>query len=154
MASYDGAKICEIVGLSILSILGKSYGVQNVVLYRKDGLACFHKISGPVLDRIWKDINRIWRGIFGLKTTIATNLRVANFLDVSFDLCTGRYQPYKKPNDTLICINVSSSHTPNIMKALPDSISKRISNISSDKATFSNAADFYNALFSSGYKEY
>ena len=40
------------------------------------------------------------------------------------------------------------------MKALSDSISKRISNISSDKATFNNAAPFYNHLLSaSGYKE-
>ena len=40
------------------------------------------------------------------------------------------------------------------MKALPDSISERISNISSDKETFNNATPFYNDVLSeSGYKE-
>ena len=60
----------------------------------------------------------------------------------------------KKPNDTHTYINVNSNHPPNIIKALPDIISKRISNISSDKAKFSNATPFYNYVLSaSGYKE-
>ena len=53
----------------------------------------------------------------------------------TFDLCTGRHQLYKKPNDTPTYINVNSNHPPNIIKALSDIISKRVSNISSDKAT-------------------
>ena len=37
---------------------------------------------------------------------------------------------------------------------MPDSVSKRISNISSDKATFDNASPFYNDVLSAtGYKE-
>ena len=27
------------------------------------------------------------------------NLRVVNSLDVTFDLCNGKYKPYRKPND-------------------------------------------------------
>ena len=57
-------------------------------------------------------------------------------------------EPYKKPTDTPTCINVNSDHLPNIIKALPEGISKRISNISSDKATFNNAASFYNDVLS------
>ena len=42
----------------------------------------------------------------------------------------------------------------NIIKALPNNISKRIINISSDKATFNNAAPSYNDVVSaSEYKE-
>ena len=154
MGSYDGAEICELVGLYILSFLGKVYGIQNVGLYRDDGLACLHKISGPASDKIRKDIIRTFRENFGLKITITTNLKTVNFLDVTFSLCTGKYQPYKKPNDTPTYINVNSNHPPNIIKALPNNISKRISNISSDKATFNNAAPSYNDVLSaSGYKE-
>ena len=58
MGSYDGAEICELVGLYILSFLGKVYGIQNVGLYRDDGLACLHKISGPASDKIRKDMIR------------------------------------------------------------------------------------------------
>ena len=107
MSSYDGAEICELLGLYILSILGKIYRVQNVGLYRDDGLACLDKISGPVSDKIRKDIIRTFRENFSLKIIITTNLKIVNFLDVTFDLCTGRYQPYKKPNDTPTYINVN-----------------------------------------------
>ena len=79
---------------------------------------------------------------------------MVTFLHVTFDLCTGRFQPYKKPNHTPIYINVNSNHLPNIIKGLPDSILKLTSNISSDKVTFNNAASFYNDVLSaSGYKE-
>ena len=141
MGSYDGAEICEFVGLYIL---GRVNGIQNVGLYRDDGLACLHKISGPASDKIRKDMIRTFRENFGLKITITTNLKTVNFLDVTFNLCTGKYQPYKKPNNTLTYINVNVKHPPNIIKALPNNISKRISNISSDKATFNNATPSYN----------
>ena len=75
-------------------------------------------------------------------------------MDVTFNLCTGKYQPCKKPNDTTTYINVNSNHPPNIIKALSNNISKRTSNISSNKATFNNAALSYNNVQSaSGYKE-
>ena len=90
----------------------------------------------------------------GFSITITTNLKTVDFLDVTVNLCTGKYQPYKKPNDTPTYINVNSNHSPNVIKTLPDNISKQISNISSDKATFKNAAPFYNDVLSaSGYKE-
>ena len=67
--------------------------------------------------------------------------------DCTFNLYTGKYQPYKKPNDTPTYISDNSNHPPN-------NISKRISNISSDKATINNAAPFYNAVLSvSEYKK-
>ena len=105
MGSYDGAEICEFVGLYIL---GRVNGIQNVGLYRDDGLACLHKISGPASDKIRKDMIRTFRENFGLKITITTNLKTVNFLDVTFNLCTGKYQPYNKPNNTPTYINVNS----------------------------------------------
>ena len=51
-------------------------------------------------------------------------------------------------------INVNSNHPRNIIKTLPENISKRISNISSDKTTFNNAAPCYDDVLSaSGSKE-
>ena len=83
-----------------------------------------------------------------MKITITANLKTIDFLDVTFDLCTGRYQPYKKSNDTPTYINVTSNRPPSIIKALPDIISKRVTEILSDKATFNNAAPFYNDVLS------
>ena len=108
--------------------------------YRDDGLARLCNISGPASDKTRKDMIRTFWENTHLKITITTNLKTVNFLDVTFNLCTGKYQPYNKPNDTPTYINVNSNHPPNIIKALPNSISQRINNISSDKATFNNAA--------------
>ena len=58
MGNYDGAEICKLVGLYILSILGKIYGIQNVCLYQDGGLVCLHIISGSASDKIRKDIIR------------------------------------------------------------------------------------------------
>ena len=96
---------------------------------------------------------RTFRENFGLKKIITTNLKAFNFLDVVLNLCTGKYQLYKKPNDIPTYINVNSNHPRNIIKAFPNNISARINNISSDKATFNNAAPSYNDVLSaSGYK--
>ena len=110
MGNYDGAEICELVGLHILFILGKVYGTQNLGLYQDDGLPYFHKISGPASDKIWKDIIRTFWENFRLKITMTTNLKTVNFLDVTLKLCTGKYQPQKKPNDTTTYVNVNSNH--------------------------------------------
>ena len=80
MGSHDGAEICELAGLYILSILGEVYGIQNVGLYRDDGLACLYKINGPASDKIRKDIIRTFRENFGLKVTITTNLKISLIL--------------------------------------------------------------------------
>ena len=61
MESYDGAEICELVGLCILSTLGKIYEIQNVGLYRDDGLACFHKI----VDQLQIKYGKILSGLSG-----------------------------------------------------------------------------------------
>ena len=39
MGSYDGAEVCELVGLFILKHLGEKFGKENIGLYRDDGLA-------------------------------------------------------------------------------------------------------------------
>ena len=88
MGNYDGAEIYELVGFYMLSVLGKVNGVENVGLYMDDRLACLHKINGPGSDKIRKDIVRTFRENFGLNIIITTNLKVINFLDVIFDLCT------------------------------------------------------------------
>ena len=153
MGSFDGAEVCELVGLYILNILGDKFGKDNIGLYRDDGLACFHGINGSTADRIRKDIVKLFKDQ-GLKITIQTNLKVVNFLDVTFNLETCSYEPYRKPNDQPLYINKQSNHPPNIIKSIPKNISRRISNISSTMEIFNDAAPIYNnALAASGYSE-
>ena len=55
------------------------------------------------------------------------NFKKADFLDVTLNLQNDTYRPYKKPNDKLFYIHSSSNHLPQIIKQLPNSISKRLS---------------------------
>ena len=54
MESFDGAEICEIVGLFLLHQLAKLAGKSNIGLYRDDGLAILDS-SGPDLERLRKN---------------------------------------------------------------------------------------------------
>ena len=83
---------------------------------------------------------------------VDTNLKVTHFLDVTFDLETGNYQPFRKPGDDSLYINASSNHPPNILRNMAAAISKRISDVSSNKQVFDTAAPIYRAaLANSGF---
>ena len=74
-------------------------------------------------------------------------MKSTNFLDITFNLSNRTYQPYREPNDVPLYINKRSNHPPAILKQLPMSINKRISNLSCNQETFETAAPIYeNAL--------
>ena len=153
MGSYDGAELCELVGLYLLDLLAKEFDKKYFGLYRDDGLGCFENISGPDSERIKKKIIKIFKSN-GLNITVECNLIVTDFLDVTFDLKSGTYYPYRKPNNELLYINKHSNHPPSIIRQIPSMISKRISENSCDKNHFDKAAPDYNiALKNSGYNE-
>ena len=63
-------------------------------------------------------------------------------------------EPYNKPDNKPLYINVKSNHPPNIIENLPESISRRINKLSSDKIVFHNSKElFNNALFNSGFEK-
>ena len=72
MGSYDGARICELVGLFILERLGETFGHENIGLYRDDGLAALKNVNGRQADKSRKTLIEIFNG-FGLKITVQTN---------------------------------------------------------------------------------
>ena len=61
MSSFDGADICELVGVHILNVLGMKYGKERVSLYRDNGLACFENVSGLQAEKIKKDVTKIFK---------------------------------------------------------------------------------------------
>ena len=93
-------------------------------------------------DKTRKELHKILEQ-FGLKITAEANLHMVNFLDVTFDLTSGKHRPYRKPNDDPLYIPKHSNHPPSILRQLPVSINKRISTLSSDKETFQDAAPTY-----------
>ena len=73
MGSYDGAEICELVGIYILNILADKYDKNNIGLYWDDGLAAFKNTSGSKADKIKKGITKIFKET-GLRIHIQANL--------------------------------------------------------------------------------
>lgn len=150
MGSFDGAETCELVGCYLLSLLTKKYG-QNIGLYRDDGLAAF-KEKPQEIEKIKKDLCKIFRDN-DLKITVEANITTVNFLDVTLDLKSGKHYPYTKEGNTPLYVHKKSNHPPSILENIPESINKRLSEISSDKECFDNAKGIYQeALNRSGYK--
>ena len=46
MDSFDGAEICKLVGLFVLSKLAEKFGKENVGLHRDDGLVLIEGVNG------------------------------------------------------------------------------------------------------------
>ena len=89
----------------------------------------------------------------GFQLEIKTNLKKVEFLDVKFNLITGLYTPYEKPNDNLLYINTSSDHPPQVIKQLTNSINKRLCENLANEQVFNSVKPVYkNALHKSGYK--
>ena len=88
----------------------------------------------------------------GLSITSKTNLKVVDYLDVTFDLQNNSYKPYRKPDDLPVCIHKHFNHLPTILNELPKTIPKRISNLSSSENIFRDATPVYKqALRKSGF---
>ena len=150
MGSYDGAESCELVGSFLLHLITAKHG-KKFGLYRDDGLGIV-KESAREIERIKKDLCSIFN-TYGLKITIEANEKIVNFLDVTLNLSTGKYQPYSKPNNIPLYVHSKSNHPPGILRNIPLSINKRLTEISSDEASFQHASQQYQeALQNSGYK--
>ena len=54
MGSNDVAETCEHVGLFSLYSIGEKLNIDNIGLYRDDGLACFKNNNGHQNDKIRK----------------------------------------------------------------------------------------------------
>ena len=88
----------------------------------------------------------------GINITIAGNLKVINFLDLTLDLTLGTYKTYNKPNNVPLYVHKQSSHPPNVTKNIPLAVNQRISSNSSDSKLFDDTkGPFQEALKRSGY---
>jgi len=63
------------------------------------------------------------------------------------DLNKEKFKPYSKPSNTLLYVHSKSNHLPNIIRNIPESVNRRLSEISSDKAVFNKIATPYQEVF-------
>ena len=143
MGSYDGAEVCELTSLFILNSLAEKYGKDYVGLYRDDGFILLKETSKRLADKARKDLYKLCAENFQLKITAEICHHTVNFLDLTFNLHEQSYKPYRKPNNDPPFISSHSNHPPSIIKQIPLSVNKRISQLSSDQNAFSAAAPMY-----------
>ena len=95
---------------------------------------------------------------YDLEITAESNLKIVNYLDVTFNLKNGTFRPYQKPDDQIQYIHTESNHPsslpPNINKHIPASIETLLSNLSYTEIIFRESTTHYqNNLRQSGYKK-
>ena len=116
-------------------------------------MACFGNISGSQAEQIRKEFTSIFKTEFKLSITCETNLKIVDLSDVTLNLDTATHEPYNKPNNNPLYININSNQPQNIIKNLLENIQKRISKLSSSTRIFNDSKDFYsNALSASGFQ--
>ena len=104
MEIFDGAEVCQLVGIYILCSLAKLINKEDCGLYRDDGLLILRNVNGQQIDRIRKKITKTLKYI-GFAIDIETNSKIVDFTGTTFNLNNGTYRPYKKPKDLLLYIN-------------------------------------------------
>ena len=98
MGAYNGAEVWELVGTYMLKLLSNKYNKNDFGFYRDDGLAVLKNTSGLQSEQVKKNVQKIFKE-HGLDNIIHCNMKVANYLDVTFNLNDWTYKPYTKPNN-------------------------------------------------------
>ena len=150
MGAYDGAEVYGSVGLFLLT---NKFDKNSVGVYRDDGLALFEIINGHRADKIRENFYQLFKEN-GLSLEIKCNLKAVNYLDITLDLNTITYKPYRKPNDEILYTHVKSNHPANIVKQLPISIETRLSNLSSNFQIFHEASKHYQNILNQSRYDY
>ena len=65
---------------------------------------------------------------------------------MTFNLETGKFFPFRKPNNVPLYINIKSNHPWTIIKDLPKMINKRLFELSSNKDEFDKVKLLYEKL--------
>ena len=100
-------------------------------------MVVFNNKSGRGSEEIKKSIQSIfWEN--ELKITIKCNLKIVNYLDVTFNLTDSSYRPFSKTNNERNYIHSQSNHSP-IIKQLPLSVESRLSKLSSNEKIFNDS---------------
>ena len=95
----------------MLSLIAPKFK-DEVGLYRDDGIAVC-KATPKEIEKTKQEVSNVFKSN-GLKITIDANKNIVNFLDVTFDLTSGSYKPYMKPNNKLSYVTEQPS--PSITK--------------------------------------
>ena len=145
MGSYDGAEVCELVGLYLLHLL-KVTGV-DLGLYRDDMLGVTRR-RGRSLEKMKQTIQSIFQAA-GLKVIGTVGLEATDFLDIFLDLRAGTYRSFVKEGDGPTYVHSQSNHPPAVLKNIALGVNKRLSMLNANQELFDQATPLYKEALAS-----
>ena len=78
-----------------------------------------------------------------MKIIIQCNLKLVDYLDVTFNLADSSYRPFNKANNEINYIHKQSNHPPSIIKHLPLSVKKCLRKLSSNEKILNDFIPVY-----------
>ena len=85
MGAYDGAEVCELVGIFLLFQLSQHYKREDFGLYHDDRLAIFKNKNSQQKEKIKKHFVKIFKTNDFL-ISIKCNMKIVKYLYVTLDL--------------------------------------------------------------------
>ena len=82
MGAYDVTEVRELVGTYMLTLISEKYNKTDFGLYRDGGLGVVKNKSGPEIEKIKKNIQKIFKENKS-DIVIQCNIKIVNYLDVS-----------------------------------------------------------------------
>ena len=152
IGAYDGEEICEFVGCVLLYSIHKIMDPSSHGLYHDNGLIIVDKSTPKKCDGIRKRWYKLFEE-FGFRLDVTTDLKITDYLDVTFDLYSGTVFPFRKRNQDLRYVNTGSNHPIQVFKHVPKGIEHRLCNSSSNREIFERSKQEYEeALKNDGYR--
>ena len=93
MGAYEGAEVCELTGIFYLNCQDGNTIQKIIGLCRDDGLSIFKNCSGLQMEKIKKQLQNVFKNN-GLDVVIECNMKIVNYLDITFHVNDGTYRPY------------------------------------------------------------
>lgn len=153
MGAFNSAQIADVVGIYILDTLSRIVNLNQVGLYRDDGLIFVPSSNGPITSSLHKKVVRAFKYL-GLKIEISSNLKIVNFLDITLNLSNDTFRPFHKLDQTPLYINIHSNHPKSVIEHIPKTANTRINKLSSNHRIFEENKFTYNqALRNSGFRQ-
>ena len=140
--AYGGVEICELVGCLLLYSINKIVDPSSHGLYHYDGLIIVDKSALKKCDGIRKRWHRLF-GEFGFRLDMQTDLKIADYLDVTLNLYNGTVSLFRKMNQDLRYVGRGSNHPIQVFKHIPKGIEHRLLNNSSNKEIFERSKQEY-----------
>ena len=97
-------------GLVTLSKLVHLFQNNSVGLYQDDGLGVLRVLPGLKTKRLRKNVVKIFKSC-ALTITSKTNLKIVDYLHVTFYLRNNGYKPYRKPDNLPVRIQKHSNYS-------------------------------------------